>query len=381
MLGISGFESSANYVEEQKKGVFPKTLKNMWIIVTVFNPLLAFLALAIIPLSTINANEETLLSFMGDLTGGNWLLYVVSIDATLVLSGAVLTSYVGVGGLVERMALDRILPKEILRKNKRGSSYLIFIAFFLLSVSVLLITEGNLEKLAGVYTIAFLGVMVLFGIGNLLLKAKRNKLPRPEKASYPAVIIAIIGIILALIGNIILNPEYLGIFLEYLIPTILVVGFMLYRTPILKGLLLFLDYITPSDKHFFSTTKRKINIAIRSINAQEFVFFTKGDNVAGINEVLQYILANEDTRRLKIVNVLKKGENIPIGLKNDIQVLDRAYPNIVIELVEEPGVFGPEKIHELSERWKIPVNFMFIGSPGDKFPYKLHELGEVRLII
>ena len=74
------------------------------------------------------------------------------------------------------MALDRILPKKILVKNKRGSSFLIFIAFFLLSVSVLLITEGNLEKLAGVYTIAFLGVMVLFGIGNLLLKAKRNKL-------------------------------------------------------------------------------------------------------------------------------------------------------------------------------------------------------------
>ena len=218
-------------------------------------------------------------------------------------------------------------------------------------------------------------------VNLMLLKAKRNKLPRPEKATYPAVIIAITGIILALIGNIILNPEYLGIFLEYLIPTILVVGFMLYRTPILKGLLLFLDYITPSDKHFFSTTKRKINIAIRSINAQEFVFFTKGDNVAGINEVLQYILANEDTRRLKIVNVLKKDENITIGLKNDIQVLDRAYPNIVIELVEEPGVFGPEKIHELSERWKIPVNFMFIGSPGDKFPYRIQEFGGVRLII
>ena len=191
----------------------------------------------------------------------------------------------------------------------------------------------------------------------------------------------ILGIILVFIENILLNPEYLGIFLEYLIPTILVVGFMLYRTPILKGLLLFIDYITPSDKHFFNTTKRIINIAIKRINAQEFVFFTKGDNVAGINEVLLYILANEDTRRIKIVNVLKKGENIPIGLKNDIQVLDRAYPNIAIELVEEPGVFGPEKIHELSDRWKIPVNFMFIGSPGDKFPYKLHELGEVRLII
>jgi amino acid transporter len=381
MLGISGFESSANYVEEQEKGIFPKTLKNMWIIVTVFNPLLAFLALAIIPLATIDANEETLLSFMGNLTGGNILLVIVSIDAALVLSGAVLTSYVGVGGLVERMALDRILPKELLKKNKRGSSYLIFILFFLLSLSVLLITEGNLKALAGVYTIAFLGVMVLFGIGNLLLKFKRSRLPRPEKASYPAVLLAISGIILALIGNVTLNPGYLTIFLEYLIPTLLVVGFMLYRTPILKGLLLFLDYITPSNKEFFNTTKRKINIAIRKINSQEFVFFTKGDNVAGINKVLQYISANEDTRRIKIVHVLDKGEKLPASLVNDIYVLDRAYPKIVIEFVEEPGAFGPNKIEELSNRWKIPVNFMFIGSPGDKFPYKLHELGEVRLII
>jgi len=381
MLGISGFESSANYVEEQKKGVFPKTLKNMWIIVTVFNPLLAFLALAIIPLSTIDANEETLLSFMGNLTGGNILLFLVSIDAALVLSGAVLTSYVGVGGLIERMALDRILPKELLKKNKRGSSYLIFMLFFLLCLSVLLITEGNLKALAGVYTIAFLGVMVLFGIGNLLLKIKRDRLPRPERASYPAVLLAILGIVLALIGNVVLNPKYLSIFLEYLFPTLLVVGFMLYRTLIFRVVLLFLDYITPSDKKFFHNTKRKLNIAIRKINSQEFVFFTRGDNVAGINKVLQYISANEDTRRIKIVHVIGKEEELPDSLVHDIYVLDRAYPNIVIEFIEEKGMFGPEKIKELSSRWNIPVNFMFIGSPGDKFPYKLHELGEVRLII
>ncbi|WP_339916652.1 APC family permease [Yeosuana marina] len=380
MLGISGFESSANYVEEQQKGVFPKTLKNMWIIVTVFNPLLAFLALAIIPLSTINSNQDTLLSFMGSLSGGNWLSYLVSIDAALVLSGAVLTSYVGVGGLVERMALDRILPKELLIKNKRGSSYLIFITFFLLAVSVLLITKGDLKALAGVYTIAFLGVMALFGIGNLLLKIKRGRLPRPEKASYPAVLIAIVGIILALLGNIILNPGYLGIFLEYLIPTLLVVGFMLYRTPILKGVLLFLDYLTPDNKQIFKKINRKINIAIRKINSQEFVFFTKGDNVEAINKVLLYISENEETRRLKIVNISNE-EKVPAKLKNDIEVLDRAYPQIVIEFIEETGVFNPEKIKELSHRWKIPINFMFIGSPGDKFPYKLQELGEVRLII
>jgi len=381
MLGISGFESSANYVEEQQRGVFPKTLKNMWIIVTIFNPLLAFLALAIIPLGTIDANEETLLSFMGNLTGGNWLLTLVSIDAALVLSGAVLTSYVGVGGLVERMSLDRILPRILLKKNKRKTSYLIYVVFFILCVSILLITEGDLKALAGVYTIAFLSVMVLFGIGNLLLKVNRSKLPRPEKASWIAVFIAISGVIIALFGNIELNPDYLAIFLEYLIPTVLVVGFMLYRIPILKVILKILDYLTPSNTRIFKTTKRKINIKIRSINTQEFVFFTKGDNVAGLNRVLQYTTHNEDTRRLKIVTVLKEGQKVPPRLKSDVEVLDRAYPGITIEFIEEPGEFGPEKIRELSKRWHIPKNFMFIGSPGDNFPFRIEQLGDVRLII
>jgi hypothetical protein len=45
------------------------------------------------------------------------------------------------------------------------------------------------------------------------------------------------------------------------------------------------------------------------------------------------------------------------------------------------GKFGPELIQELSEQWKIPANFMFIGSPGDHFLYGLAELGGVRLII
>lgn len=40
LLGISGFETSANFVEEQKPGVFPKTLRNMWYIVTLFNPII-----------------------------------------------------------------------------------------------------------------------------------------------------------------------------------------------------------------------------------------------------------------------------------------------------------------------------------------------------
>ena len=379
MLGISGFESSANYVEEQQEGVFPKTLRNMWIVVTVFNPLIAFLALAIIPMATIHSHEETLLSFMGQTAGGNWLFYIISVDAVLVLSGAVLTSYVGVGGLVERMTLDRVLPRFLLKKNKKGSSYLIFITFFLLCATILSITQGNLEALAGVYTIAFLSVMVLFGLGNLLLKINRKELPRPERVGLFALFIAIAGVLVALVGNIILKPKYVVIFLNYLIPTLLIVGFMLFRIQILKGLLLFVRYITPNNKSLFKRIDKKITKTIQKINAQQFVFFTNRDNVATLNKVLQYITHNEDTRRLKIVAVLKPNEHLAPNLKRDVEVLDRAYPDITIEFIEEHGVFCPEKIQELSKKWKIPV--MFMGSPDEEFPYKIEELGDVRLII
>ncbi len=381
MLGISGFESSANYVEEQKAGVFPKTLRNMWVVVTVFNPLIAFLALAIIPLNVIESNQDALLSHMADVSGGNWLSILVGIDAGLVLSGAVLTSFVGVGGLMERMALDRILPKFLLKKNKSGSSYLIYTLFFILCVSILLATKGNLAKLAGVYTIAFLSVMVLFGLGNMMLKINRDKLPRPERSSWVGLIIAILAVITAMAGNIILNPSYLGIFTEYLIPTLLVVFFMLYRTYIFRGFLDILSFVFPDKGHLFKTLNVQTKKLLAAINKQQFVFFTNHDDVATLNKVMLYIKNNEPTRILKIVAVVNEGHIMAPKLKEDIEVLDRAYPDIHIQFVEEVGVFGPAKIKELSKRWGIPTNFMFIGSPGDKFPYKIQELGDVRLII
>lgn len=51
------------------------------------------------------------------------------------------------------------------------------------------------------------------------------------------------------------------------------------------------------------------------------------------------------------------------------------------DFIELDDNFGPPLINRLSKEWKIPINFMFIGSPGDRFPYKVEELGGVRLII
>jgi len=377
MLGVSGFESSANFVEEQKKGVFPKTLKNMWIVVSIINPLMAFFALSIFNMNMLQSDafQNTLLIEMGLLVGGKWIALLIAVDAVLVLSGAVLTSYVGVSGLLERMTLDRILPNALLKKNKKGSSYRIIILFYILSISVLWITNGNVKLLAGVYTISFLSVMILFGFGNILMKLKRAKLPRPEKASWVGVLIAITAVLIALAGNILMKPKdglpsNIQVFLPYFLITMGFIVIMLRRIMILKAILSIFKYFNI-----------KIINLINSIIIQEFVFFTKNDDLQHLNIVMLYIKENEHTKRIKIVTVVKPNETASERLKKDIEFLDREYPEIKIDFIEIEGEFGPKLINELSKKWKIPVNFMFIASPSDKFPYKIEELGGVRLIM
>ena len=381
MLGISGFESSANFVEEQARGVFQKTLRNMWVVVTVFNPLIAFLAIAVIPLATVGENTETLLSYMGVMTGGPWLGTLISINAVAVLSGAVLTSFVGVSGLMKRMALDRILPQFFLKENARGSNYVILITFFLLCLSVLIITNGELGPLAGVYTISFLSVMAFFALGNFLLKGKRPNLPRPVYAGILTVALAMLGVLVALFGNVKIHPEYLVVFLQYFLPTMAVVYVMLNRLAILDLMTQGVQSLSDSFPTFSRLGRVILQRQRRELAKQEFVFFTKGDNVSNLNKVMAYVVDNEFTNRLKIVTMLREGEQFPDELLTDIRVLDRAYDQIEIELVTLDGHFGPDLIDQLSTEWNIPKNFMFIGSPGDRFPYQISELGGVRLII
>ncbi|TWT77924.1 hypothetical protein Pla123a_17230 [Posidoniimonas polymericola] len=84
---------------------------------------------------------------------------------------------------------------------------------------------------------------------------------------------------------------------------------------------------------------------------------------------------------MKIVTAVEDDSQIPPRLEEDIRFLDEAYPEIDIDFVVVHGELSPRLIDELSAKWRIPNNFMFIGSPGDRFPYGLADLGGVRLII
>ena len=85
-----------------------------------------------------------------------------------------------------------------------------------------------------------------------------------------------------------MNPPYLGVFLEYFIPTLLVVSIMLGRITILQACL----FLVRSVLHFFIRRMTGITHMIRSkideINAQQIVFFTRGDNLANLNTTEDY---------------------------------------------------------------------------------------------
>jgi len=377
LLGISGFESSANFVEEQDVGVFRKTLRNMLIVVAIFNPLISVLSLNLLPLDQIIFHKDYLLSEMAHLMGGSPFKVIIVLDAAAVLSGAVLTSFVGVTGLVQRMALDQCLPQFLLKKNRRGTSHRIIIAFFLLCASILLVTQGSLLSLAGVYTISFLGVMTLFGIGNILLKIRRKELKRTFRAGWTTILVAITATSLGMFGNVVIDYKNLLYFMQYFIPTVLLVVLMYLRIPILKTILQMLNNLMTRILLWRTTVIDQIT----TITEQQVILFARGGNLSRLNTAFDYIVNNESSRSVLVLHLIgNPGQNQESALKESIRILGEIFPMLNVKLIVRNGKFGPEMIDAVSKEFRVPTNNIFIGAPEEKHMFSIQDLGGVRVI-
>jgi len=279
------------------------------------------------------------------------------------------------------MALDRTLPQFLLRANRRGTTHNIFLLFFFLCASVLVITKGNLLSLAGVYTISFLGVMTLFAVGNMLLKSRRAKLSRPVVAGWGTVIFAALATLAAILGNIAIDPRNLLYFCIYFAVTVVAVGIMFLRIQILNLVLHVASHIGRRVQSVSDRLRTRVKSKIDEINSLGIIYFTKGDDVANLNRALLYVRNNESVRILRVVHVYREQSEIPEDLEKDLELLDEVYPEIKIEFILRQGEFNPDMIESLSRELGVAKNYMFIGAPGETFPYGLRELGGVRLII
>ena len=117
------------------------------------------------------------------------------------------------------------------------------------------------------------------------------------------------------------------------------------------------------------------------INSLQTVYYTKGDNLSTLNRAAQYVLLNEQSKRLKIVHVYSEKDKIPPSIWYQARVIDEIYPNLRIDLVLVRGTFSPELVDALSKKFGIQKNQMFIGTPGNNFPHKIESLGGVRVVI
>lgn len=382
LLGISGFESSANFIEEQKEGVFPKTLRNMWIAVMILNPLIAFLGIAMIPLREVNGLGEGFLSHLGGLSIGMGFSQWIAINAFLVLSGAVLTSFVGIQGLVRRMAMDRCMPNFFLKQNRwRRTNHWIILGFLFVCVSIYGITSGVTKDLAGVYTLSFLFVMSFFAIGNAILKIRRARLPRETRAPWAYIFVGLSLLTIGIFGNVYLNPKGSLIFLTYLFITLGLILFLLLRTSILRLLLLAVHYSVSLLPHVKMKLMDQLIILIKQLTSVPVLYFTKNDNLATLNEAVQYVLKNEQTKSLTVCYLTEKDDNYSERLSGFVRIIDEIYPKLKIDLLIARVPFSPEAVEALSSRLKIEKNRMFIGSPGGKFPHRIEKLGGVRVIL
>jgi len=304
---------------------------------------------------------------------------LIAFDALVVLCGGVLTSYIGVIGLVERLALDRCLPHWLTVKNRfTHTSHFAILGFFGLTASLYAIVQGSLASLGGVFAVSFLSVMCMFAMGNLALKFKRPRLPRPISAHWALVLFGLCAMLSGLIGNIIIDPEILKFFAIYFfIPMTLI--FIYFEQIRLMKMLLFIIEATPGPLKKLLVPL--LSARIRKMKEMCVIFFTKTDEIHILNKAVLYAHNNELCDRVKIVHFYDKEENIPKHLLENHFILDHLYPKIQIDLHLMQGHFCPEVIPYVSESLKVGANFMYVRCPGPNFRYSIGSFKGVRIIM
>ncbi|OQR91186.1 hypothetical protein ACHHYP_04916 [Achlya hypogyna] len=402
MLGVTGFETAANFVEEQQPGVFQLVIRNMWYLSTFFNLALSVLNLGVLPLygptGTIS-NSDIVLASMASTTIGRWFEIWLSIDGFIVLSGSVLTSYVGITGLVRRLASDRVLPEFFLAENAwRRTNHYIILSYFLIATSLVWLLNGNVTMLSSIYSYSFLGLLVLFSVGAMLFKLKRGQMPRETTTPWWKCIVGFGMGVVGFFGIMLGDPRVSIVFVLYFLIVAGLILIMLERIFVLRACMVVMKSLFPSRwtttekvlMPLLPTTdasstpsnflgKRTIVRAIKTINEPPIIFFCKHLSLTLINKAVLYVRRNEHTDNLRIVHVYAKGTQPPADFEDIVGVFDCMYPKLRIDAIAVEGTFDPIMVQWISENQHIPTNMMFIRQPDKVDAHKVSMLG-VRVI-
>ena len=188
-LGITGFESAAQIVETLERPTL-LTVRNLYkaviIMVSITAPLISIMCLTILTPEEVKGNINYLLSGMANKIGGRFLLTIIVMDAALTLFSAANTAFIGFIGLATTMAKNGNLPQICLKRLSHIIPQLegypvITLSFMVIVMAMSSLVAGEVDIAAKVYEVAFLGVMVSFAVGAILMRNKGFKKSTPKK--------------------------------------------------------------------------------------------------------------------------------------------------------------------------------------------------------
>lgn len=177
-LGITGFESAAQIVEEIEEPVsrsIRKIYLTIVLLVSVTAPLSSALSLVLLSEAQVEAYKNNLLSGLALVEGGQLGLYILVFNAVFVLFAAVNTAYVAATGLMTTMSHQGNLPTLVLTRwvdknpSLQGYPYIAF-PFMLVCLGMLAVFPGSVDRLGEIYGMAFLGVMIAYSLGVVLTR-------------------------------------------------------------------------------------------------------------------------------------------------------------------------------------------------------------------
>ncbi|KAI8838369.1 amino acid permease-domain-containing protein [Chytridium lagenaria] len=439
MVGVTGFEASINYVEEQAPGVFPKTLRNMCYLVLFCNPILSILALSILPIPTILANSDVVISVMAAAATTHknigedyvrdaatktlgWLTTIVAVDAVIVLCGGVLTAFVGVCGLIEVMALDNILPPFLLYRPPRikaqcrrpdtddlslqrfatdaslpttrapklpssphftqsssKSRPLIPLSFLLLCTLLYVIVGGSTTLLGLVFAMAFLSVLASFvavsAVEGTPVVLEEKKMVKMD---------ALAG------GGLWYAPTIVATFLTFFMGLFVFMYAVHNRVRLVRLAAVLvcgqmrLDASVPCEEERGERREGLGGVRrggrFRGRVLEKGVFYDGEDPIHDLNSVIHYVLINEPSSRLVIVHCYEREEDIPGSLEANCITLDHVYPNIRLDLVFVKAKFSVDVIGPVAKRIGVHRN-MCLASCKWNHLEDLSKLKGVRLIL
>ncbi|KDO21987.1 hypothetical protein SPRG_21209 [Saprolegnia parasitica CBS 223.65] len=202
--------------------------------------------------------------------------------------------------------------------------------------------------------------MFLFAMGCMMLKIKRQDIPRDVHAPWWACISGATLIAIGYFGILLGDPAVLMYFAYYALGVAFVVYMMLARVTVLRCLIFLanllphkratkleineeierraaeMDVVVKEDNiRFFERENKRVALLVKTIKAiktQPFVFFVKSPDLTVLNKVILYVRNNEMTTTLRFVHVYPDVTDEAMdtihALQEMVALFDRIYPKI-----------------------------------------------------